>query len=90
MADTFLTTAQVAERYQVDTETVRTWIRSNRLPAINLTPNGTRARFRIREADLEQFEKLLSTQKGARSGTTKQRTVAVKNLAPLPGGLQYF
>lgn len=84
----FLTTSEVAKRYKVDTETVRTWIRSGRLPAINLTPNGMRARFRVRESDLENFEKLLAVP-GPRP-VQRPRTMIVSRLTPLPGGLPYF
>jgi excisionase family DNA binding protein len=84
----FLTTSEVAKRYKVDTETVRRWIRSGRLPAINLAPGGVRARFRVRESDLENFEKLLAVP-GPRP-VQRRRTVDVSKLTPLPGGLQYF
>lgn len=90
MDETFLNTAQVAKRYKVDTETVRRWIRSNRLPAINLAPNGKRAQFRVRVSDLERFETLLSTQRVTKAAAPRRRTVSVKNLPSLPAGMKYY
>ena len=49
----WLTVAQVAEELQVDQETVRRWIRSNELKALNL--GGRRPDYRLRRDDLEAF-----------------------------------
>ena len=47
----FLTTSQVANRFEVTPETVRQWARTGKLPAV-LTPSGQR-KFRIE--DVEAF-----------------------------------
>jgi excisionase family DNA binding protein len=49
----WLTVAQVAEELQVDQETVRRWIRSNELKALNL--GGRRPDYRLRRDDLAAF-----------------------------------
>jgi excisionase family DNA binding protein len=47
-----LTVAQVADRLQVNSETVRRWLRSGELPGILL---GDRAGYRVSAADLKAF-----------------------------------
>jgi excisionase family DNA binding protein len=53
MTELWLTTAEVAERLRVTEDTVRRWIRNGDLPVLNL--GGSRAGYRIREADLDAF-----------------------------------
>lgn len=43
---------EIAERYSVNTATVKEWIRKRELPAIKVTPKI----IRIRESDLVEFE----------------------------------
>ena len=50
--DKVLTVEEVAERLNVGIETVRRWIRSKELEAIDL---GGRAGYRITESALEKF-----------------------------------
>ncbi len=52
--DTLLTVEEVARRLGVHIDTVRRWIRSGELPAINL---GGPAGYRITQADLDRFIK---------------------------------
>jgi excisionase family DNA binding protein len=52
-AQEWLTVDQVAQRFQVDEETVRRWIRKGDLPVLTL--GAARAGYRIRAEDLEQF-----------------------------------
>jgi excisionase family DNA binding protein len=53
-----LTVSEVAERERVKPDTVRGWIRSGELPAIDLARRGAkRPRFRIRLEDLQAFER---------------------------------
>ena len=50
--DTFLTVEEVAKRLSVHEETVRRWIRSGELQAIDLSgPAG----YRISQAELQRF-----------------------------------
>jgi excisionase family DNA binding protein len=53
MAERLLTVSQVAERMQVNPETVRRWLRSGRLRGS--LPGGDKAGWRISEADLQRF-----------------------------------
>lgn len=46
------TCEEIAERYSVNTATVKEWIRKRELPAIKVTPKI----IRIRESDLVEFE----------------------------------
>ena len=48
-----LTTGEVAERLRVSEDTVRKWLRENRITAIKL--GGPRAGYRITEAALAAF-----------------------------------
>lgn len=50
------TVAQVAERLQVDSGTVRGWIKSGALRGINVGRGSVKPRFRIDPADLAVFE----------------------------------
>lgn len=50
--DKLLTVEEVAERLSVGIETVRRWIRSKELEAVDL---GGRAGYRISESALERF-----------------------------------
>lgn len=60
-ADRMLTPPQVAERLAVHPEKVLRWIRSGKLPAINVTEKEFgRPRFRVKPADLEAFVASLS------------------------------
>lgn len=52
MDDQWVTTAEIANTLQVHEETVRRWLRSGRLPAVNL---GRRAGWRVRRQDLDAF-----------------------------------
>lgn len=49
-----LTVPEVARRFGVSAQTVRNWIASGRLPAVQATARG---RFRIRSGALEAFER---------------------------------
>lgn len=53
------TCEEVAERYGVNTATVKEWIRRKELPAIKVTPKI----IRIREIDLAEFENTRRTAK---------------------------
>ncbi len=48
----WLTVAQVAQRLQLNDETVRRWIRAGELPALDL---GKKAGYRVRPEDLAAF-----------------------------------
>jgi excisionase family DNA binding protein len=50
--DILLTVEDVAKRLGVHIDTIRRWIRSGELPAINL---GGPAGYRIAQADLDKF-----------------------------------
>ena len=54
-----LTPPKVAKRYGISPEKVVHWILTGELRAINVAtnPNGLRPRYRIDEADLEDFER---------------------------------
>lgn len=52
MDERLLTVAQVAERLQVNPETVRRWLRTGDLPGIML---GDKAGYRVAEGDLRAF-----------------------------------
>lgn len=60
--DKLLTVEEVAERLSVGIETVRRWIRSKELEAVDL---GGRAGYRISESALERFihERLNTSQR---------------------------
>jgi excisionase family DNA binding protein len=49
----FLTVAQVAERLEIGQETVRRWIKSGKLHAVNL--GGTKLGYRIPESEIERL-----------------------------------
>lgn len=51
--DQWLTVEDVSGRLQVSQETVRRWIRSGKLPVLDL--GGPKAGYRIRESVLEEF-----------------------------------
>jgi excisionase family DNA binding protein len=53
MTSTLLTVPEVAARLRVSEWTVREWLRRGRLQG--LRPGGTKAGWRIDEADLERF-----------------------------------
>lgn len=53
------TCEEIAERYSVNTATVKEWIRKRELPAIKATPKI----IRIRESDLVEFENARLTTK---------------------------
>ena len=50
----WLTISQVADVLQVDPETVRRWVRTSQLKALNLG-GRTRPDYRIRREDLDTF-----------------------------------
>lgn len=50
-----LTVQQVADRYQVSTDTVRAWIHAGDLDAIDVS-NGKVPQYRVAEPWLEKFE----------------------------------
>ncbi len=52
-SEVWLTVEQVAERFQISTETVRRWIRAGELPVLDL--GGTKTGYRIKDSDLERF-----------------------------------
>jgi excisionase family DNA binding protein len=52
VSETWLTVAQAAEILQVHPETLREWLRADRIPATLLS---RRAGYRIRASDLETF-----------------------------------
>jgi len=49
----WLTVDEVAEKLKVNEETVRRWIRANKLQVLDL--GGQRAGYRIRRQDAEEF-----------------------------------
>ena len=49
----WLTVEEVAEKLKVNEETVRRWIRANKLQVLDL--GGQRAGYRIRRRDAEEF-----------------------------------
>lgn len=49
----WLTTAQVAELFQVTEETIRRWIRAGDLPVLDL--GGRKGGYRIKRADVDRF-----------------------------------
>jgi excisionase family DNA binding protein len=49
----WLTVEEVAEKLKVNEETVRRWIRANKLQVLDL--GGQRAGYRIRRQDAEEF-----------------------------------
>jgi excisionase family DNA binding protein len=51
--DEWITVEEMAERLKVNEETVRRWIRSNKLQVLDL--GGQRAGYRIRRQDAEAF-----------------------------------
>lgn len=53
----YLTPAQVAKLLGIDMSKVNRWIHSHELPAFNVAKSarGTKARWRISQADLETF-----------------------------------
>jgi len=51
--DGYLSTRDVAQRYGVTVQTVLLWIKAGRLKHIKLTPRN----YRIKESDLEAFER---------------------------------
>lgn len=63
-----LTLGEVATRLRLHPETVRRWLNSGRLPGYRL--GGTKAGWRIREADLEDFKR-----RAAESHRPKGRSV---------------
>ena len=53
-----LTVADLCERYGVSADTVRSWITSDQLEAINVAPAGSKRSFyRITEEALREFER---------------------------------
>ena len=56
------TVAEVAERYSVREDTVRTWIRKGHLEALDIG-SGSRKVYRITENQLEKFEGAAKEQK---------------------------
>lgn len=50
--DKWLTVAQIAERLQIDNETVRRWLRSGELPGLLI---GRKGGYRVQESDLQAF-----------------------------------
>jgi excisionase family DNA binding protein len=53
---TVYTVSEVAELFQVDGDTVRAWIVSGRLKALNLAEPGKRAQYRVTEEQLADFQ----------------------------------
>lgn len=51
--DQWMTTAQVAELFQVTEETIRRWIRAGELPVLDL--GARKGGYRIRRADIDAF-----------------------------------
>ena len=58
MTDPLLFPKEIAARHRCKPETVRGWIRSGLLVALQ-SPGGKRPRFKIRRSDLEMFERSL-------------------------------
>ena len=57
-----LTTKDIQQRLAVADETVRTWIHSKELRAVNISKNPARPRWRISEGDLTKFLEQRSNQ----------------------------
>lgn len=64
MTTEFITTPQIAMRWGVSHSTVLRMVQNGTLKAQNLStvPNGIRARWRVRKADLLEFEASRSNQ----------------------------
>ena len=70
-----LTPPQVAQRHGCKPETVRSWIRSGRLKALQ-TSGGKRPRFRIRPEDLDEFERGIEFMPAAKTERRRRRKQA--------------
>jgi excisionase family DNA binding protein len=66
-----ITPAQLAKRWGVDVKKVLGWIHSGKLRAIDVS-NGSRPRFKIDEADIEDFDRR-KTWRPERSVEKRQR-----------------
>ncbi len=51
--DQWMTTAQVAELFQVTEETIRRWIRAGELPVLDL--GARKGGYRIKRSDIDAF-----------------------------------
>lgn len=56
MLEVYYTCAEVAERYKVELQTVWSWVRGKKLPAVKIGKE-----YRITEADLRAFEESRKT-----------------------------
>lgn len=56
MLEVYYTCAEVAERYKVELQTVWSWVRGKKLPAVKIGKE-----YRITEADLRTFEESRKT-----------------------------
>lgn len=81
-----LTVAQICKEFAVDELTVRHWIRSGQLLAINVcrSPTATKPRWRVRRESIERFMATRSN-RPAEAAPTKR---AAKPAAP--GGKKWF
>lgn len=72
------TPPQIAKRLQVSEDTVRAWIRTGELPAVNFAgPKATRPRYRITEEGL-------ATLMNRKSVENRPQPVRQEARAPLP------
>jgi len=63
--DGYLSTSDVAQRYGVTVQTVLLWIKAGKLKHIKLTPRL----YRIKESDLEAFERGETETQSAEAGS---------------------
>lgn len=75
MSGKYLTPLQIAERMNVQVVKVRGWIKSGRLPAVNVSA-GKRAEYRILESALIDFEKSLLVVKSPAATAKKRKKCA--------------
>jgi len=68
----FLTPPQVAKLLQVKPDTVRAWIVSGRMPALNLALPGKRAQYRITQEQLNQFQARCTVVKAEKPQSRRQ------------------
>lgn len=81
MTTRYLTTKEAAAMLRVSRDTIRSWIHTGSLVAVNLAPRGNRPSFRIATEELETF---------LRRRQVKERPVARTPRYRQPAGLIDF
>lgn len=71
-----LTVANIADRLGIDDDTVRGWLATKQLRGVNVAknPNGKKARWRVRETDLEAFLERRATGQPSPASTPRRET----------------